>query len=120
MLRILKKETSCLFLHEAIDTAQDGLRILLQEKEELTMSEEERLLSMDKDSLARVTFMEEFLDSLVVTIYDCAHLRMIFTYLQKISTLTPAPGNPNDQICAIPLSDLNHCVSVVSFSKRLS
>jgi hypothetical protein len=38
----------------------------LQENEYTLKSEEDRLLSMDKDLLAKVTFMEEFLEALAV------------------------------------------------------
>jgi hypothetical protein len=66
-LRILKKETSSLLLRQAIFAAQENLSILMQEKEDVLKSEEDRLLAMDKDVLARVTFMEEFLEALAVS-----------------------------------------------------
>lgn len=66
LLRFLKRETGSLLLRQSIATAQKNLSVLLQEKEEVMKSEEDRLLAMDKDVLARVTFMEEFLEELAV------------------------------------------------------
>lgn len=71
---------SCHILREAIAKEQEGLGSLLKEKEERAQSEEDRLLSMDKDLLAKVTFMEEFLESLSVRSFILSsHMLLTFS-----------------------------------------
>lgn len=99
-------------LRESIAEAQEGLGALIKEKEERAQSEEDRLLSMDKDLLAKVTFMEEFLESLSVSNILLLLLLFFLTFCQRKATLT----NSKDPICSIPLSQLNASVSNLKFT----